>query len=523
MVLDNIIILVYIVAMLGMGYIGYRRTKSQDDYLVAGRRLGVFMYSSTLSVVVLGGASLVGGIGLGYEFGISGAWLVTAIALGVLLLSAVLAKRLSKLRIYTVTQMLDLRYGGRAAPFSGLVMFMYTFMLAVTSTLAYATVFHVLFGWENWLGILLGGAIVIVYSSLGGMWSITITDFVQFVFMTVGVFLLLLPITLSNAGGWSPIIDRLGESFASPTAIGGASIVTYIVVYTLGLLIGQDIWQRLFTARTAKTARTGGVISGIYILAFGIAGALIGMAAHVMLPELGKSDDAFAAIVDHTLPTGLRGLVLAAGLATMMSTASGALIAASTVFSKDVLPLFNRKLREEEGLVGASVEEETNLHGFRGAMLVIGLAILGTAMVMTSVVGALTIAYNILVASLLVPIVGGIMWSRANRVGAYAGIVAGVVAVIVGMMVWGEMANEPIYVGLGASLVAFLVGTFATKPTPQKTLDHWHERLAASDEFDLSTGLIDIIQSREAQQVEPASVPVATTVLDGARGNESRH
>nr|WP_225751405.1 sodium:solute symporter [Pseudoclavibacter sp. Marseille-Q3772] len=509
MVLDNVIILVYILAMLGMGYIGYRRTKSQDDYLVAGRRLGIFMYSSTLSVVVLGGASLVGGIGLGYEFGISGAWLVTAIALGILVLSGVLAKRLTKLRIYTVTQMLDLRYGGSSAPFSGIVMFLYTFMLAVTSTLAYATVFHVLFGWENWAGILVGGAIVILYSSLGGMWSITITDFVQFVVMTVGVFVLLLPITYTQAGGWDAIIDRLGDSFASPTAIGGASIVTYIIVYTLGLLIGQDIWQRVFTARTANTARNGGLIAGVYILLFAIAGAIIGMAAHVLLPELAHPDDAFAAVVDQVLPHGLRGLVLAAGLATMMSTASGALIAASTVFTKDVLPLFNPKAREQSELVGASTDADAHLHGFRGVMLIVGAAILGTAMIMTSVVGALTIAYNILVAALLVPIVGGMLWQRANRTGAYAGIVAGAAAVIIGMFVWGEMANEPIYVGLGASLVAFLIGTAVGSPTSQETIDHWHERLAASDEFDLSTGLIDIIQAREANNAEPDSAAPA--------------
>ncbi|WP_328588377.1 sodium:solute symporter [Gulosibacter macacae] len=493
MVLDIVVIVLYILLMLGVGYWGYRRTKSHSDYLVAGRRLGTFMYASTLSALVLGGASLVGGIGLGYKWGISGAWLVTAIALGVLLLSALLAKRLTKLRIYTVSQMLDLRYGGRSAGFSGTVMFLYTFMLAVTSTLAYATVFHVLFGWETWVGILVGGVVVVLYSSLGGMWSITITDMAQFIVTTVGVFAVLLPMALINAGGYDAIVTRLGDSFASPFAIGGSTIVTYIVIYTLSLLIGQDIWQRVFTARTPAIAQRGGIGAGVYCLVFGIVGAIIGMAAHALLPDLEKPDQAFAAIVEATLPHGIRGLVLAAGLAAMMSTASGALIAASTVFTADLLPLMFRRFRGNavDAAAGTSAEDaghgdEFGLRGFRGSMMVIGAAVVVTAMSLDSVVGALTIAYNILVGGLLVPIIGGIVWKRATRIGAYAAIIAGAVAVIVGMLIWGDLANEPIYVGLGASAIAFVIASLVSKPTPEAVMTEWRQRLARGDHDDLS-------------------------------------
>lgn len=507
MVLDILVIIAYLGGMIAVGYWGFRRSKSQSDYLVAGRRLGTFMYASTLSALVLGGASLVGGIGLGYQWGISGAWLVTAIGLGVLLLSALFATRIAKLKIFTVTQMLDLRYGGRSAPFSGIVMFLYTFMLSVTSTLAYATVFRVLFGWETWTGVLVGAVIVVAYSVLGGMWSITLTDMAQFVITTVGVFVLLLPISLVNAGGWDGIVTRLDDSFASPTSIGGATIVTYIVVYTLGLLIGQDIWQRLFTARTPAIARRGGIISGVYCLAFGIAGAVVGMAARAVLPELESRDQAFAAIVEHTLPHGLRGLVLAAGLAAMMSTASGALIAASTVMSADILPLFVKGLRGNAVAAAANADgepvDEHDLRGFRVSMLVIGLAVTGTAMVLDSVVGALTIAYNILVAGLLVPIVGGLVWRRATRVGAYAAIVVGAVGVIVGMVVWGQDANEPIYLGLAASLVAFLVASLVSTPTSAAERAEWEARLARSNDDDLSlTGA--------TRTVDEAAEPILT-------------
>ncbi|BAS07545.1 sodium-coupled monocarboxylate transporter 2 [Arthrobacter sp. Hiyo4] len=203
-----------------------------------------------MAAVVLGGASTVGGVGLGYKFGISGMWLVVAIGAGVLLLSLLFAGTIQRLKIYTVSQMLSLRYGQRATQTSGIVMLAYTLMLCATSTGAYATIFVVLFGWERWLAIAVGGAIVLVYSTIGGMWSITLADQVQFIIKTVGIFALMLPFTLNAAGGFDGIRARVDASFFQLDGIGLQTIITYFVVYTLGLLIGQDIWQRVFTAKT---------------------------------------------------------------------------------------------------------------------------------------------------------------------------------------------------------------------------------------------------------------------------------
>ena len=74
--------------------------------------------------------------------------------------------------------------------------------------------------------------------------------------------------------------------------------MTYFVIYTFGLLIGQDIWQRVFTARSPGVARWAGTAAGVYCLLYAVAGALIGMAAKVLLPALESRDDAFAAIVE---------------------------------------------------------------------------------------------------------------------------------------------------------------------------------------------------------------------------------
>lgn len=284
MALDYLVIVAYLLGMVGMGWWGMRRATTKSEYLVAGRRLGGVMYAGTMSAIVLGGASTIGGVRLGYQYGISGAWLVLAIGLGILLLSAVFARRISRLKVYTVSEVLDLRYGGSTAAVSGVVMWGYALMLTVTSLGASSTIFHVLFGFDRWASILLAGAVVVLYSVLGGMWSISMTDIVQFVVKTLGIVLLLLPIALVKAGGFAGMRARLEASSFDVTAIGGTTIVTLLVTYTLGLLIGQDIWQRVFTARTPRVATWGGIASGMYCVIYAFAGALIGMATASPVP-----------------------------------------------------------------------------------------------------------------------------------------------------------------------------------------------------------------------------------------------
>lgn len=500
MVLDYIIMAAYLVAILGVGYWGMRRSKSKSDYLVAGRRLGGFMYSGAMSAIVLGGASTIGGIGLGWQYGISGAWLVTCIALGILVLSAFLAKRIVKLKVYTVTEMLDLRYGGDNGLISGIVMFLYTLMLTVTSTLAYATIFHVLFGIASVWGVIIGGSIVAIYSVLGGMWSITMTDIVQFVITTVGIFLVLLPFALYQAsnevGGFAAMRDRLGDSFYSPWSIGGMTIVTYVIVYGLGLLIGQDIWQRVVTAKNARVAKWGGIATGVYCLAYGIAGALIGMGAKVLFPDLATRDDAFAMIAQELLPPGVRGLVLAAVLSALMSTASGALIASATVFTTDLLPKIKQVLgmKDKPVVVEDGHVVSDNLWPYRITVFALAAITMFTATIVTDVVGALTIAYNILVGGLGVAIIGGLFWKRGTRAGAIASMIVGTAVVIASMVYWGMFANEPIYYSLVAALVSYVVVSLLTEPTDSAILREWTKRLSLDDATNVNEVVYDDVK-----------------------------
>jgi solute:Na+ symporter, SSS family len=466
--MDLLVIAIYMAGMIGIGWYAKARARTQADFLVAGRRLGPVFYAGTLAALVMGGGATLGGIGLGYEHGLSGVWLVFAMSGGVAVISLVLAPLINRLRVYTVSQMLELRYGEMGTKVSGIVMIGYTLMIAVTSTIAYGAIFSVLFDIGKVPAILIGSSVVITYSVLGGMWSITFTDMVQFVLKTISIFLILLPMALISAGGFEGLHARLPAEAFNWTEIGAGKIFTYLLLYVPTMVIGQDLWQRVFTARTDSVARWAGFAAAGYGFAYGTAGALIGMSAKVLLPGLVGRDAVYTEIVRHVLPVGLAGLVVAGALSAIMSTSSGALIATATVAKEDV----HGKRRD------ADAGHHEDLSSTRAYILLFGVTMAVIACLVKDVIAALTIASDILVGGLMVAVLGGIIWRRGTARGAIASIFAGVIGTLGTMAVmWDIFAGPAIYVGVVASLAVYVVVSLLDKATPAAVLARWDERI----------------------------------------------
>ena len=315
--------------------------------------------------------------------------------------------------------MLKLRYGIDATSAPGIVMVAYTLMLSVTSTIAYATIFNVLFDTDRTLSVIIGGAIVMLYSSIGGMWSITLTDMVQFILKTIGVFFLLLPVHLEqrgrprrHPGACRRHVFDLGAIGDRPRSSRSSSSTRF------GMLIGQDIWQRVFTARSPQVAKWGGTTAGDLLPALRRR-RRADRHRRVDIParRRGEGRRLRARSPQTILPVGISGIVLAAAVAAMMSTASGALIATATVARADVMPFAASGFRTQHG-EHDEPNPEHDVHSDRLYVVVLGIAVIVIAALLNDVVAALTIAYDILVGGLLVPILGGFVWKRATGAGA---------------------------------------------------------------------------------------------------------
>ena len=143
----------------------------------------------------------------------------------------------------SVTELLQRHYNSNTRLGGAVIMIAYALMVAVASIVACGTILHGLFGMPFWGGVLLGGGIVVLYSVIGGMWSITLTDIVQFFIMTVGMMFLLAPMAIHQAGGWDAMRHLLPATHFSLMTLGLPMFLGFTLNYFLGIMIGQDIWR----------------------------------------------------------------------------------------------------------------------------------------------------------------------------------------------------------------------------------------------------------------------------------------
>lgn len=458
--IDVLIMVVYFAALIIVGIIGVRKAKTAEIYIVAGRNLGLYMFFACLTAVFLGGSSTIGATQLGYEIGLSGIWFVFSMGLGITLFGLLLLNKVMKFELMTISELLGKLFNTQSKLIGALVSAIYTLMITVTQVIAIGVLLSAIFDWALIPSMLFGGGVVFFYTILGGMWSVSMTDVIQFTIMTVGMFFIMLPISLIKAGGFGEIYAALPANYFNVTDIGFVDIMKYLITYTLGMMVGQDIWQRYFTAKTTKVAKTGGVLVGVYSLLYSLAMVLIGMSALVVLPKVTETQNVFTSMAFETLPPGLLGLVFAAVAAAIMSTASGTLLATSTLISRDILKdHFFKDISDKKYLVISRIT----------TLIVSVLAIIISLWIQELLV-AIDVAYAILAGSIFIPIVFGLFWKRTTAKAAFAAILISALVVLGGLAIEGLGSTNPILYGIAVNVVVIILGSLIDKSGKGKTI-----------------------------------------------------
>lgn len=458
--IDVLIMVVYFAALIIVGIIGVRKAKTAEIYIVAGRNLGLYMFFACLTAVFLGGSSTIGATQLGYEIGLSGIWFVFSMGLGITLFGLLLLNKVMKFELMTISELLGKLFNTQSKLIGALVSAIYTLMITVTQVIAIGVLLSAIFDWALIPSMLFGGGVVFFYTILGGMWSVSMTDVIQFTIMTVGMFFIMLPISLMKAGGFGEIYAALPANYFNVTDIGFVDIMKYLITYTLGMMVGQDIWQRYFTAKTTKVAKTGGVLVGVYSLLYSLAMVLIGMSALVVLPKVTETQNVFTSMAFETLPPGLLGLVFAAVAAAIMSTASGTLLATSTSISRDILKdHFFKDISDKKYLVISRIT----------TLIVSVLAIIISLWIQELLV-AIDVAYAILAGSIFIPIVFGLFWKRTTAKAAFAAILISALVVLGGLAIEGLGSTNPILYGIAVNVVVIILGSLIDKSGKGKTI-----------------------------------------------------
>ena len=463
--LDFAIIGLYFVVIVAVGFIGARFAKTKEDYLVAGRRLSFPLFFGCMAALALGGGSTIGSAELGYNFGFGGVWLNLSIGVGLILAGFLVTTKLSRLRALSVNEVVEDCYGPAARIFSSVLTLIYTLTLSVTQVIAIGTIIHGVLGIDPTLAMVAGGGIVIVYTFVGGMWSVTMTDIVQFVVKTIGILILAPVFCISAAGGWDALASAVPAGYMSPGNMGFDRSFAYVLLYVPGLIIGQDIWQRIFTAKNERVSKTGTVAAGVYSILYALATCVIGMSVFALLPGLSDPGDAFVAGITAFLPQGVRGIILAAAMAAAMSVSSGTILASSTILYNDLYVRFvNNK---------PSRRNEVNVT--RAFAAVIGVAVMVCALWINDVLAGIDISYGYLSGCVFVPLVASFLLKRFSpKAGLWSLAVSGAV-VTACFVAMGTSGATPILAGMASGLAVYvlvnLVDRKGRKDSPLANLD----------------------------------------------------
>lgn len=448
------IIILYLAAIFGVGIYCNKFNNNIDDYLLAGRRLGVGLATGTLVATYFGGGYVIGVGSEAFEKGMSAYWSPIAGALGILAVCLIL-KRMEGMNVYTVTEIVENRYKSPVLRVLTTILSLMALIgiLAGQVTSAGSILSSLGLGTPTTCAIIVA-AFFIGFTAFGGLWAVTVTDFIQIIVAALGLIAAAI-VVLTQVGGWDSLVAQIQatdvpSNYFSLLKDTEPSYVLWLImpmfIYTL---IGQDVYQRLFAAKDTKTAYKSAVLSCIILLIICFFPVLLGMAGRAMFPDMEVSSMIVPTIIRATLPPVLSGFALAAIIAAVVSTADSILTAATSHVVNDI---YVRYISKEDPNDPQSQKKLLNLSKIM--TLFVGIISVVVALAIPSVLQVLNSSYTLFTAGVFAPVVAGLLWKKATKAGAFAGLFSGLLFVALG---WSGFSFFGIPSDIASSLLALVV------------------------------------------------------------------
>ena len=456
-------VLIYMMIMIAIGFYASRGTQTLTDFIVAGRKMPLWLCSISIFATWFGSGTMMGAATAAYE---GDTLLMIGEPFGsglALFLSGLFFARLyRRSRRLTWPGFFEARFGRLAGAF-GSVADVTSHIIWLGGVLfTFGVLMESLAGTPMAVGIFGGLLVIVVYTMIGGMWAVALTDFIQMLVFVIGMFVLLY-FVLDDAGGWGAIVAELPEHSFRPIPIEHTfdNWIGHIHVWmALGVaaVASSSIIQRALSARSESVAQNSFYIAAFGYVTIGLVPLMLGFAATITLPNL---DDPNAVLTDlaikHMHPAFV-ALFVGAILSAIMSTSDSILLGVSSIISTNLLPL-----------VKNNPSEKLRLRVARFAIPVCGLIATYIAFNANRVVEVLIESAAVLLAAILVPFVLCFWWQKANRLGALAGMSGGMIA-------WAGAAAAgtkfpPDLIGFLVSLAAMVLVTLLTqKIDPPRSL-----------------------------------------------------
>ena len=445
----------YMLIMLGIGFCASRGSHSVTGFIVAGRSLPIWICSVSIFATWFGSGIMMGAATSGYDHDfllMIGEPFGSGLAL--LLSGLFFARIMRRSRRLTWVEFFEARYGNVAAVFGALADLAAGIIWLGGVLFTFGVLLESLTGLPMTVGIFGGLVVIVIYTMIGGMWAVALTDFVQVIILTIGLVVLSV-IVLDDVGGWGAVAEKLPEDTLRffPVDHSYKNWIEYIHVWmTLGIaaIAANSVIQRALSARTEIVAQNSFLIAAVAYVVIGVIPIMLGMVASVSMPGI---EDPNAVLTDIAV-THLRPifvvLFVGAILSSIMSTSDSILLSSAAIISTNLLP---RVVKDPN--------DELRLKITRWSIPFIALAASYIAFGTERVVEVLIQSAAPLLAMTIVPFVLCFWWEKANRYGALGGIFGGLVGWLVSAQF--ETVTPPDLIGFVVSLVTMVIVTLLTQ------------------------------------------------------------
>ncbi len=328
----------YVTAVACIGYVASRKA-TEEDFMIANRRVAGSQLAATMSAGFFDGATLAVYLAYIYQFGLSAIWLFLGFAFGFLLLrhfAPAIKRKADELKIYSMPEYFFRVIGKRSGQMFSVILVTAFFLLLVINLIVSGKILSTIFPISYGLSVAIGGGIVLLYLFLAGFKAVIRTDVFQFfimILMSVSVGLYLL--------GRSSI----PAADLSLTALGGGNMVAFFVIGALSAVVGPDLWQRIFASRDEKTLKRGLVYAAFLIPLVALIISIMGLVTKQFVPDIAP-EDALVTGFSTLLPFGLKQFGLVLLYAVSLSSSDTIAFAISSIFTRDLqnyIPRFNQR------------------------------------------------------------------------------------------------------------------------------------------------------------------------------------
>jgi len=457
------VIYLLIAFVVAVGY-SRKKTTSISDFFVGGRQFGVLFVFFTMMATFLGAGTTVGTTAWVWKRGLSQAWMTIGYTIVFLFIGFFLTTRVrrfgARCNAFTFADFLEIRYN-KPARYIGATLMWFAFMsIAAFQYIGIGRIINTVTGIDYTIAVLIAALITILYTAYGGMWAIAITGVVKGGLIFVGISIMA-PMLYLQAGGLEGILKAVPEQhFSLVGHITPSQALTWFLVFFLGIIPMQDWWQRVLSAKGEREARAGVLCLAVGFVLVEVLIYIIGFAGKVLEPNIANPENLFPTLVVHYFNPYLGGLLLAALIAIITSTASACLLVASTHFTRDLY----------QGIFNPQATETQQLRFSRVSTFVLGMMVLVFVFLSPGMFELFVISADILGAAIAVPILAGFFLPQVGSQTGFLAMIAGIIGWLCSYLGWQPMGFGPAVVGAGFSLTAVIIGMLILPPADKETL-----------------------------------------------------